>query len=250
MNKCSFCAHHYLPENFIYKGKTYKTCAKCLISKAEKRINLEKNNIKTTPIETISSQALCNYIAKLILDVESNNEILFEIRINFHNDIFLMANFDDLKSIVRIIIDKLEGYNYIWSTTTALRISTRFNNVATYYFACSQSMDAIIKLHHDIIHDKLENVSIPEEIKQEIRTNLHLDPAQIRAIFRNKYDILNIIAKQIHYWWLIFTQESYKMNDDQIISACTFLKSDRAAGCKLCFELITNKVTAIGFLTP
>ncbi|KAF0472460.1 hypothetical protein F8M41_025027 [Gigaspora margarita] len=210
MNKCFSCAHHYPPENFIYKGKTYKTCAKCLISKAEKRINLEKNNIETTPIETISSQALCDYVAKLILDVESNNGISFEIRIDLHDDIFLMANFDDLKSIVRIIIDKIkEGDDYIWSTTTAPRISTRFNNVAIYYFACSQcyelereykpsnrkrisrfdchgkltihidvpAMDAIIKLHHDIIHDKPENVSTPEEIKQEICTNLHLDPA-------------------------------------------------------------------------
>ncbi|CAG8855252.1 21905_t:CDS:1, partial [Gigaspora margarita] len=91
------------------------------------------------------------------------------------------------------------------------------------------AMDTIIKLHHDIIHDKPENVSTPEEIKQEIHTNLHLDPAQICAILHNKYDILNITAKQIHYWWLIFTQESYKMNDDQIISACTFLKTDHAA---------------------
>ncbi|CAG8849884.1 6133_t:CDS:2, partial [Gigaspora margarita] len=133
-------------------------------------------------------------------------------------------NFDDLKSIVRIIINKIEeDDDYIWSTTTAPHISTRFNNVAIYYFA---SMDAIIKLYYDIIHDNLENVSTLEEIKQEIRTNLHLDPAQICTILRNKYDILNITAKQIHYWWLIFIQESYKINNDQIISACTFLKTD------------------------
>ncbi|CAG8555578.1 26257_t:CDS:2 [Dentiscutata erythropus] len=108
INKCSSCAHYYPPENFIYKGKTYKTCAKCLISKAEKRIKLEKNNVKTTPIETILSQVLCDYVAKLILNIEGDNEILFKIHINLYDDIFLMANFDDLKSIVRIIIDKIE----------------------------------------------------------------------------------------------------------------------------------------------
>ncbi|KAF0366091.1 ATP-dependent DNA helicase pif1 [Gigaspora margarita] len=135
---------------------------------------------------------------------------------------FSMATFDDLKSIVRLIIDKIEeGDGYVWPATTAPHISVRFKNIST-----------------------------PEEIKQEIRANLYLDPVQIRTILHNKFDILNITAKQIHYWWSTFAQDSYKMDDDHIISSRIFLKTDRVSGCKLCFELMTDKVTALGFITP
>ncbi|CAG8766792.1 7812_t:CDS:1, partial [Cetraspora pellucida] len=247
MNKCTSCNNHYLPESFKYKGKVYKTCANCLTSKAEKRRKLNNENTQST-METISAQSLCNYIENLISNIENNNGISFEIRIDLDDDIFSEVKSDNLKSIARIIVDKVEeGNDYIWSTSTASHTSVRFDNVATYYFACSQcyklerefkqsnrkqitrfdchgkltlhidvpAIEAILKLRHDIIHKKSEDVSMPEEIKQEIRANLHLDPIQIRAILHSKFEILNITAKQIHYWWLAFVQDSYKLDDDQ-----------------------------------
>ncbi|CAG8573294.1 5884_t:CDS:2, partial [Cetraspora pellucida] len=113
-------------------------------------------------------------------------EILFEIHINLDDDIFSEVKPDDLKSIARIIVDKVEeGDDYIWSTSTASHTSVQFDNVVTYYFACSQCYEleqAILKLHHDIIYEKPEDVSMPEEIEQEICANLHLDLIQICAI--------------------------------------------------------------------
>ncbi|CAG8604609.1 hypothetical protein C2G38_2032714 [Gigaspora rosea] len=198
MNRCSFCGHHYPPESFIHKGKTNKTCSNCLISKAEKRRKLENNKTETT-IKT--SHTLCDYVAKLISNAKNTNEISFEIRIDLNNNMFSMATFNNLKSIVRLIVDKIEeGDDYVWSATTAPHISVQFSNVATYYFTCSQcyelereykqsnrkrivrfdcygkltlhidvpAMEAIIKLHHNILHEKPENVSTPEKIKQQI----------------------------------------------------------------------------------
>ncbi|CAG8729917.1 10644_t:CDS:1, partial [Dentiscutata erythropus] len=96
MNKYS-CGHYYLPESFIYKGKTNKTCSNCLISKAKKRKKLENNKTETT-IKMILSHTLCDYVAKLISNVVNTNRISFEIRIDLTN----------LKSIVRLIVDKIE----------------------------------------------------------------------------------------------------------------------------------------------
>ncbi|CAG8762455.1 14843_t:CDS:2, partial [Cetraspora pellucida] len=124
-------------------------------------------------METISTQSLCNYIENLISNVENNNRISFEIHINLNDDIFSEVEPNDLKSIVRIIVDEVE--------------------------------EAILKLRYDIIHEKLEDVSTPEEIKQEICTNLYLDPIQI-----------------------LFVQDSYKTDEDHVISALTFLRSNHA----------------------
>ena len=112
------------------------------------------------------------------------------------------------------------------------------------------AMEATVRLQHDALHLKPEDPATPDEVKKEIQANLHLDPVQIRNELRKKFDISKVTAKQIHYWWSFFTQRFYKMNDDHIISAQTFLTANRAADCDLCFELTTNQVTAIGFTTP
>ncbi|CAG8748196.1 6604_t:CDS:1, partial [Dentiscutata heterogama] len=123
--------------SFKYKGKFYKTCANCLTSKTEKHRKLGKANTQPT-IETILAQFLYNYIENLISNIE-NNRISFEIYINLNDDMFSEVEFNDLKSIARIIINKVEeGDDYVWSTTTALCTLARFNNVAIYYFACFQ----------------------------------------------------------------------------------------------------------------
>ncbi|CAG8732494.1 18720_t:CDS:2, partial [Racocetra fulgida] len=162
--------------------KTYKTCANCLINKAEKRKKLDTNN--TQPImETISTQFLCNYIENLISNVENNNGISFEIRIDLNDDIFSEVEPNDLKSIVRIIVDEVEeGDDYREYKQSNRKRIARFDcHGKLTLHVDAPAMEAILKLRHDIIHEKPEDVSTPEEIKQEIRTNLHLDPIQIQA---------------------------------------------------------------------
>ncbi|CAG8699716.1 22258_t:CDS:2, partial [Gigaspora rosea] len=66
-----FLQSSYPLESFKYKGKTYKTCANCFTSKAEKRKKLENDNTQTT-IETNLAQFLCNYVASLNTNIENN----------------------------------------------------------------------------------------------------------------------------------------------------------------------------------
>ncbi|CAG8667894.1 10742_t:CDS:1, partial [Racocetra fulgida] len=153
-----------------------------------------------------------DYIAELISNAENNNGISVEVYLDLNNDIFSIAMFDDSKTIVRIIIDKIEeGDGYAWTATTSPNISTRFDNVVTYYFACSQchelerkykesnrkritrfdchgkliihvnvpAIEATIKLCHDILHEEPEDNTVLEEVKQAIQANLHLDSVQI-----------------------------------------------------------------------
>ncbi|CAG8793512.1 27904_t:CDS:2, partial [Dentiscutata erythropus] len=94
--------------SFMYKGKTYKTCANCLINKAKKQKKLDTDN--TQPIiETISAQSICDYIENLISNVENNNRISFEIHIDLNDDIFLEVEPNDLKSIDTIHIPDLDS---------------------------------------------------------------------------------------------------------------------------------------------
>src|SRR4051812_19308541 len=118
MNKCTSCAHYYSSEFFTSKGKTYKTCINCLNSKSEKRATEKKLKLDSdhneTIVELILLQALSDYVAELISNTEKNTGISFEIRIDLNN-IFSQEN-PDLKSIVRLIIDKIEeGDDYIWT---------------------------------------------------------------------------------------------------------------------------------------
>ncbi|KAF0518630.1 hypothetical protein F8M41_016800 [Gigaspora margarita] len=138
MNKCSSCSHHYLLDLLSIKEKLIKCVQIALFLKLKKRRKLENNETETT-IETIPSHTLCDYVAKLISNTENTNKISFEIHIDLTNDMFSIATFDDLKSIVKLIIDKIEeGDDYVWSATMAPHISVQFSNIATYYFACSQ----------------------------------------------------------------------------------------------------------------
>ncbi|CAG8729901.1 22836_t:CDS:2, partial [Cetraspora pellucida] len=108
----------------------------------------------------------------------------------------------------------------------------------------------IVKLRHDIIHERPVNVTTPMKIKQAIIMNLYLNPIQLRTYLRNKFDTSKITMQQIHYWWSLFSQNFYKSDKNYIISAHNFLLSGHASGCELCFELINRQITAIGFTTP
>ncbi|CAG8459986.1 9128_t:CDS:2 [Cetraspora pellucida] len=151
MNYCTSCAYYYSFEFFTSKGKTYKTCINCLNSKSKKRATEKKSKLDSdyndeTIVKLILPQALSDYVAELIFNTEKNTGISFKICIDF-NDIFSQKE-PDLKSIVRLIIDKIEE-------------------------------ESMIKLNHSILHEKPNDTTMVEEIKQEIRSNIHMDPIQI-----------------------------------------------------------------------
>ncbi|CAG8628855.1 3812_t:CDS:1, partial [Acaulospora morrowiae] len=113
-------------------------------------------------------------------------------------------------------------------------MSSRHPEVGTFYLACSQcrelereykesnrkrmtrfncygtlnihvdipANEVIVKLRHDIQHEKPVDVTTPSEIKSEIMQNLHMDPVQLRVHFHQKFDNNSslVTMKQIHYW--------------------------------------------------
>ncbi|CAG8838020.1 43770_t:CDS:2, partial [Gigaspora margarita] len=183
------------------------------------------NTTVTTTIESVAPQVLSDYIVELISNA-NNNRISVEIHLDLNDDIFSIVTFDDPKSIVRIIIDKIkEGDDYTWTAITLPHTSTRFDNVATYYLY-------VLNLTNWSENIKNQTKKELKEVKQAIQANFHLDPVQIRAILCKRFDILNITAKQIHYWWSVFTQNLYKQDEDYVISALNFLKNN-TTGCKL-----------------
>ncbi|KAF0459134.1 hypothetical protein F8M41_000814 [Gigaspora margarita] len=98
MDKCGSCNNHYPPEAFMLNGKKYKTCATCLIKKAEKRAEKKAspdNNVNIP--EVILLEDLSEYFAGLTDNLENNMGV-----------------------------------------KTAPRISTWHENVGTLYFSCSQ----------------------------------------------------------------------------------------------------------------
>ena len=160
-------------------------------------------------------------------------------------------------------------------------MSSRHQGVGSFYFACSQchelereykessnrpqiarfnchgklyirvdiaAAEATVKLNHDILHEKPVDIATPEEMKKEIQANVHMDPVQLRTHLRNKFEVQKITAKQIHYWWSFFTCRFYKLDNDHVISARAFLTKQQ--GSDLCYDNVTNQVTAIGFTTP
>ncbi|CAG8713598.1 9293_t:CDS:2 [Gigaspora margarita] len=192
MEKYTSCSQKYSPEAFLYKRKTYKTCANCLANKAKKRID-EKAALSIIVrgytqdvFESILLKELSNYVAELIESTQENSGLFFKIRF----EIFDLVE-HSFKSIAEMIINYIEsGDNYVWLTNMAPYISTCYDNVSTFYFACLQSNElaqVTIKLSHNILHERPIIVATPIEIKQEIEQNLHLSPIQLRSYLYNKF---------------------------------------------------------------
>ncbi|CAG8518697.1 4758_t:CDS:2 [Racocetra fulgida] len=141
------------PENFKLHGKVYKTCATCLIKKAEKRVD-KKTAPNHNNIETIILNNLTEYVIELIDSFENNSGLSFTINV----DVNMSDQNFNIKSIVNMVVNSIEeGDGYNWNF--------------------------------------------------------------------------------------------YKSDNNHVNSAYSFLKSDKATGCELCYELMTDQTTAIGFIT-
>ncbi|CAG8603857.1 11442_t:CDS:2, partial [Scutellospora calospora] len=223
----------------------------CKTSRAEKKkladdIDSEEDRIEIIPINEISS-----YISDIIDSLEDS--ILFStFHIKLDEDILTSVG-TDISIMAKLIVDEIEeGDNFKWVAPTALNFSTHFQGVGTVYFICSQSNEierkykdsnckrtdqfscnsklninidipatnAKVTLQHELVHEKLIDVTTPLEIRQEILENLNMDP------------------------------KFYKHNEDHIISACALIEGQKKKEYDLCFQLETSYVTAIGFTTP
>ncbi|CAG8445736.1 7597_t:CDS:2 [Cetraspora pellucida] len=222
MPSCSTCSRNPPPEEFIYKGKSYKTCNSCRAVRTPK---------KNEPVEIISLHEISNHIANAINNLENQAELslIFHIRLD---DVTLSGVGTDVKLMTKLIIDEIEeGDGYNWAAKTAPNLSARHHGVGNAYFSCSQSnelerefkdssrkrilryncgdkisikidipaAEAKVTLKHDLQHDKPIEVTTPHEIKKEI-TRMFFD-------------------RQLNNY------------------------------CALCFQLETDNTTAIGFTT-
>ncbi|CAG8660782.1 24110_t:CDS:2 [Gigaspora margarita] len=199
-------------------------CTSCLANKAKKRID-EKAALSIIVIdytqdgfESISLKELSDYVAELIESTQENSGLFFKIWVEISD---LVEH--SLKSIAKMII------NYIESASDY----KESNQKRIIRFDCQRKLiihidvpiaEAEIKLSHNILHERPIIVATPIEIKQEIKKNLHL--------------------------WSFFIQNFYKSNENHVASAYAYLNTNEAKDCELCFKKLTNKITAIGFITP
>ncbi|CAG8471334.1 8661_t:CDS:2 [Scutellospora calospora] len=149
-----------------------------------------------------------------------------------------------------------------YSVTTAPNLLVCYHSVGNTYFSCFQSNELEREFkdssHKRILYYNCSGkisikidilITTPNEIKQEISKNLHLNSMELRYHLRKKFNISTITSKQIYYWWSYYTQQFYKNDDNYIISACMFFDWQLDNYCALCFQLETNNTTAIGFMT-
>ncbi|CAG8660191.1 2192_t:CDS:1, partial [Ambispora gerdemannii] len=289
MNFCTTCKHTLPAEAFLYEGKVFKTCSSCLIARSRKRIEKQSSanshqskREEEAAYEKMSFFEIVEYITSKTANLEQNNTLSFNLRIEL-DDNALVAAHNDAKNMVKLIVDEIEGFDgYDWVFTTGPEMSLRHHGVGLFYLACSQcyelereykesnrkrmsrfnchgkliiridmsAKEAMVRFLHDIQHEKPVDITTPPEVKHEIMQNLHMDPVQLRTHLRQMYDVSLVTAKQIHYWWSTFCQRFYKSDENHVVSARRFLEGPHAVDSKLCFDWNTDLVTAIGFTTP
>jgi len=100
-----------------------------------------------------------------------------------------------------------------------------------------------LEFTHDILHSRPERCGVTDEIKVEIRQQLHLAPKDIFTSLQMSYP--DLTQKQVHYWWTQHMQAQYRKDSEQLASTKILLQE---AGFNI---LIHNYdgVKYIGFLT-
>ncbi|CAG8842941.1 730_t:CDS:2, partial [Gigaspora margarita] len=206
---------------FVLNGKRNMTCATCLTNKAKTRADKKTIPDHNQIIETIPLNDLNEYIVELMDSLKNNTGLSFTIYV----DVNMSDQNCSIKSIANIIVNNIEeGDGYSWVVKTAPRMSTCHENIGTFYFGCSQSnklarnykesnhsrmkrfncqgtliihidmpaAKVTVKLKHKILHKRSVDVTTPEEIKQAIQENIHMDPVQLRTYLYDKFDLLKI----------------------------------------------------------
>ncbi|CAG8558379.1 10918_t:CDS:1 [Racocetra fulgida] len=109
MPTCTSCNHILPPEAFIYKNKSYKTCAKCKTSRAKKK-NSEKaadTNSEKASIEIITIDEISDYISNMLDGLEYDTALFSTFYIKL-DKIILNAVGVDVRVMAKLIIDEIE----------------------------------------------------------------------------------------------------------------------------------------------
>src|SRR5438128_4379069 len=106
------------------------------------------------------------------------------------------------------------------------------------------SRTASLELNHDMFHQRPEKNGVMQEIKDQIRQQLHLAPKDIFASIERNYP--NLTQKQVHYWWTNLMQQQYRRDTDQLISAQHLLEE---SGFTIILHNDTSGIKHLGFLT-
>ncbi|CAG8658211.1 13977_t:CDS:2 [Dentiscutata erythropus] len=104
---CTSCSHTLSSEEFIYEGKSYKTCARCMIKIKSKPVEKDKLYNEKTIIEVIFVQDISNYIANAIADLENHSKLSLAFSISF-DEVTLNTVGTDVKTMAKLIIDEIE----------------------------------------------------------------------------------------------------------------------------------------------
>ncbi|CAG8488152.1 15861_t:CDS:2 [Cetraspora pellucida] len=223
---CTSCSRMLSYNAFVLDDKSNKTCAKYLITKAEKKA--KNANVEDILMKKISFKQISDYITDSI--EQNKNSINF--RIILDENTLSIANIN-VKLIAKLIVDKIEeGDGYNWIATTASNLSAYYQDIGNAYFVCSQSSEIkheyvnsnrkrinrfdckgklIIKvnllatevkvtLQHNFMHNKPIDIAVLSEIKQKIKENLKMTPTYLQSYLHKKFDLSYITSKQIYYW--------------------------------------------------
>ncbi|CAG8634138.1 8044_t:CDS:2, partial [Cetraspora pellucida] len=136
----------------------------------------------------------------------------------------------NMKFLVKLIVDEIEEDSQL-NLTYQYAILMLVHS--TFYALMTKKVK--IKFSHDIHHKKLIDVTTPEEIKCEIMQNLYMDPIQLRTHLCQKFYTLQVTPKQINYWWSVFNQCFFKLDEDPVTSAHRFLENSHSDS-EFCYE--------------
>ncbi|CAG8790618.1 15761_t:CDS:1, partial [Cetraspora pellucida] len=75
---------------------------------------------------------------------------------------------------------------------------------------------ATIDLQHNLLHKRPDRFNTSDDIKAEIKKNLHQMPADIFRQLEQQNP--NLTQKQVHAWWTYFLRKEYIHDDNQLSS--------------------------------
>jgi hypothetical protein len=118
-------------------------------------------------------------------------------------------------------------------------------------FHCNGWLKIIVDIEKEEAHIRLTHhhhagyvdVRVTEEVKEYLRRNLRLTPRQIWEDLGAKTG--NITEKQLHHWWMEFSQDEWKMEKDQADSAVKLIA--KYENVEMMFHIRENGVIAIAF---
>ncbi|CAB4402232.1 unnamed protein product [Rhizophagus irregularis] len=105
---------------------------------------------------------------------------------------------------------------------------------------------ASVNLQHSIIHKRPERFGVNENIKEEIRKNIHLTPSDIYRIL--EHDNPNLTQKQVHAWWSMLIKQEYIRDDKNQLNSAEVLLNEY--GYKTLLNNTKDGVKFLSFTIP